>query len=229
MLIKINPVFFLLILTLFNQSCVSGFSNRQNHIPPAFSNVYLASAGDVSPYAGNSIRLSFAIRNILAQRSDLNLTSLETARWVLEIKVLDRQQSITAVDSCKNPGTQIVGNGAFACSTINQSADGVPKNFNAPSISPSSEQLYLVVQVRAIDLNNGRVLWGKRYSQKNTSPAVFSEIGDNGDGRTISAMQKTPDLHTLRYQEAVDNAVQAFSKTIAIDIQTMILSLTPAR
>lgn len=148
------------------------------------------------------------------------------------MKVLDRKQSITAVDSCANAaGTPYVGNGAFSCEQIHPELTGrnssLPSSFNQPSISPSSEGLFLVVEAKAIDLNNGKILWAKRYYAANVTSAVFNEIGDNGDGRTLAYMANKPDMHGLRYQEAVDSAVQAFSNSIAADIQAGLFANLP--
>lgn len=216
---------------LFFQSCVVGFSNAENHVPLLYSKIYVPAANDSSVYAGNSSRLSSAIRNSLSNRSDIELTSLEDARFALQVKVVDRKQSITAVDSCNNAGTPYVANGAFSCAEIHPELVGgnpsKPASFNQPAVSPTSESLYLVVEVKAIDLNNGKILWAKRYFAGNIPASVFNEIGDNGDGLTRTYMANKPDMHGLRYQEAVDNAVQTFSNVIAADIQGSLFSSLP--
>jgi hypothetical protein len=203
--------------------CVVGFANSQNHVPIAYSKIYVPAANDSSTYSGNSSRLSFAIRQILANRSDVELSSLKEARVALQIKILDRKQSIAAVDNCNNAsGTPTVGSGAYLCTQIHPELTGnptAPSSFNQPSVSPSSESLALVVDVKAYDLNTGRVLWGKNYFAENMPPVVFNEIGDNGDGRTMTYMAQIPNIHGLRYQEAVDNAVQTFSNSIANDLK----------
>lgn len=222
--------YFILIL-LFMNGCVVGFSNSQNRIPVLYSKIYVPAANDTSVYSGNSSRLSYAIRSVLANRTDLQLTSLEEARVALQVKILDRLQSITAVDSCKNAGGT-VASGAFSCMQIHPEitpggSSNAVTSFNQPSVSPSSESLALVVDAKAIDLNSGRILWAKRYFANNISPVVFNEIGDIDSGRTMSAMAQKPDLHGLRYQEAVDNAVLAFSNTIAVDLQKGLFSSFP--
>ncbi|KAB8033422.1 hypothetical protein [Fluviispira multicolorata] len=213
------------VLSIISNSCIIGFSNMHNHIPEEYAKVYLPAAHDFSIYGGNSSRLSFAIRNKLSERTDISFTNLENARWALQINILDRIQSITAVDSCKNPSTPNTASGAYSCAKIHPEAldskTSTPYAFNKPTISPATEQLSLVVEVKAFDLNSGKVMWAKRYAASNISPAVFNEIGDT-DGRTLNYMQQTPDLHALRYQEAVDNAVKAFSTAIAADVQETI-------
>jgi hypothetical protein len=228
----------LLILTIFFLligGCVVGFSNMQNHVPEAFSNIYLPSANDASIYSGNSSRLSYSVRQKLAIRTDIHMTTLQNARWALQIKVLDRNQSIVAVDSCKNPSTPSVASGAYLCTSIHpeltntsSSTSNAPISFNQPSISPSSENLSLVVEAKAIDLNNGATMWAKLYTANNIPAIIFNEIGDT-DGNTIKYTQWTPDLHGLRYQEAIDNTVKSYSDAIANDIQTMIFSSMPKK
>ncbi len=218
----------LLLYPLF-QSCVMGFSNAHNHVPVMFSKVYMPAANDGTIYSGNSSRLSASIRTFLAGRSDVELTSLDEARMALQVKILDRQQSITAVDSCNNPGTSYVGSLAYNCMNIHPDvtpggSSTAPVSINQPSVSPSSESLYLVVDVRAIDLNNGKVLWSKRYFSNAVS---FNEIGDPGDNRTMNAMVNTPQLHGLRYLEAIDNAVQTYSDTIAADLTSTLFASLP--
>ncbi len=214
------------------ESCVIGFSNAQNHVPVLFSKIYVPAANDSSVYAGNSSRLSYSIRNTLANRTDIELTSLEEARLAVQIKVIDRQQSIAAVDSCNNPGTSKVASGAYTCSQIHPELTGGPSNsptsFNQPAVSPSSEKLSLVVDVKAIDLNTGKIVWAKRYFAGNISPQTFNEIGDTGDNRTLLYMAQTPGLHGLRAQEAIDNAVQAFSDAVATDLSGSLFSSLPA-
>lgn len=223
------------IAAVYFNGCVVGFRNMQNHIPEEFSNVYVPSAKDVSIYSGNSSRLSQSIRQKLALRTDIRLTNLQNARWALQIKVLDRQQSIVAVDSCKNPSTPSVASGAYICTKIHpeltnttSATSSAPTSFNQPSVSPSQENLSLSVEAKAIDLNNGATIWAKLYTASNIPAVVFNEIGDT-DGNTIKYTQWNPDLHTLRYQEAIDNAVKSYSEAIANDIQTMIFSAMPKK
>ncbi len=228
---------FLVITTasIFMGGCVIGFSNTQNHVPEEFSNVYIPSAKDASIYSGNSSRLSQSVRQKLALRTDIKMTNLQNARWTLQIKVLDRNQSIVAVDSCKTPSTPSVASGAYLCTSIHpeltnttSSSSNAPKSFNQPSISPSSENLSLVVEAKAIDLNNGATMWAKLYTASNIPAIVFNEIGDT-DGNTVKYTQWTPDLHVLRYQEAIDNTVKSYSDAIATDVQTMIFSSMPKK
>ncbi len=228
-----TEVFFLftVILIIFAQGCVVGFTNAQNHVPVLYSKIYLPAAIDYSIYSGNSSRLTYAIRNVLANRRDIQLTVLEDARVALQVKILDRLQSINAVDDCHNlGGTSSVASGAFTCSAIHpelsQSNPG-PTSFNQPAVSPRSESISLVVDAKAIDLNNGHILWAKKYVASNISPTTFDEIGDAGDNRTHAYTAQTPDLHSLRYQEAIDNAVKAYSNKIADDIKNSLISSLP--
>ncbi|MES2615550.1 MAG: hypothetical protein V4591_09055 [Bdellovibrionota bacterium] len=218
-------------LFILFSSCVVGFSNSQNHVSSVYSKIYVPSANDHSIYSGNSSRLSYAVRNVLSNRTDIELCRVEEARIALQITVIDRQQSILAVDNCANPGTSTVGNGAFLCSTIHPELRGgdstLPTSFNQPSVSPTSESLSLVVDVKVIDLNDGNILLKKRYLAKNVAPAVFNEIGDTGDGILIASMSNKPDMHGLRYQEAVDNAVQAFSNAFASQLQNDLFANLP--
>ncbi|BBH53274.1 hypothetical protein [Fluviispira sanaruensis] len=218
-------IIFILFLAFALNGCVVGFANMHNHVPEEYTKVYIPAANDFSIYGGNSSRLSYAIRSKLSERTDFVFSKLEDARWALQVNILDRKQSITAVDSCKNPSTPNVASGAYSCAKIHPESlnptTNTPYDFNKPTVSPSSEQLSLVVDVKAIDLNTGNIMWVKRYSASNISPTVFNEIGDT-DGRTLNYMQQTPDLHALRYQEAVDNAVKAFSTAIANDVQETI-------
>lgn len=162
----------------------------------------------------------------MAQRTGVTLTSVENARWALEMRILDRMQAIHVVDNCNNPGNARVASGAYQCADIHPEMKGgpasAPTSFNQPSVSPNSENMFLVVKVRAIDLNDGHVFWSKFYNG-NLPAVVFNEIGDT-DGRTIANMQNTPDLHALRYQEAVDSAVSSYATAIANDLQNLIFS-----
>lgn len=221
---------FLFTILIFSAGCVMGFSNQNRHISEEYSKVYIPAATDTSVYAGNSSRLSHAVRALLATRSDIHFTALEQARWALQIKILDRKQSISIVDNCANPGTPTVASGAYSCAAIHPELTSgnpsAPTSFNQPAVSPQSESIYLVVLVKAIDLNTGAVIWSKPYGS-NIPAAAFNEIGDTGDKRTITYLQNTPDMHPLRYQETVENAVQSIATNIATDIQNQIFSNTP--
>ncbi|WP_397600664.1 hypothetical protein [Silvanigrella sp.] len=225
-------VFLIAIISLILNSCAVGFSNKQRYIPEEFSKVYIPSAKDSSIYSGNSSRLSQSVRQKMALRTDIQMTDLENARWALQIKILDRKQSIVAIEDCKNPSTASVASGAFKCSLIhpelNNSSTTSPTSFNQPTKSPSQEKISLVVQVKAIDLNSGATMWAKQYAANNIPEVVFNEIGDT-DGNTLKYMQWTPDLHVFRYQEAINNAVKSFSEAISSDIQTMIFESMPKK
>lgn len=207
-----------------------GFSNADIHVPKSFSNVYIPAVRDESVYAGQSARLTFAVRDRLSRYSDFNFTSIDNARWALEMKVLNKVQKIVTVDTCNNPGNPTVASGAYECAIIHpEITTGSPNttqphSFNQPSVSPSTEGTILYLQVRAIDLNTGAVMWAKNYSEKNMAIQIFNEIGDVGDGRTMSNMKNTPNLHALRYREAIDNSVNLLSERIAADIENLIFS-----
>ena len=211
----------------FLQACTVGFGNASRHVPSEFSRLYIPAAKDHSPYGGNASRLSQAVRERLARRSDLILTDLHHARWALSITVLDRVQTVQSIDDCNNPGTPTVANGAYECSKIHPELTGgdesLPHSFVQPSLSPDDESMSLVVLVKAIDLNTGKLLWSKRYEDSNIPAVVFNEIGDTGDGRVLTYMQNLPDMHALRYQESVDNAVSNYSQAIAKDIENLVL------
>lgn len=229
---SVTKICCVVILSQFLQGCVVGFSNKKNHIAEEFANVYLPAATDKSVYSGNASRLSQAIRQKLALNSDLNITSANEARWAIEIKIVDRQQNIVSIDDCSNPATTTVGNGAFKCAAIHpEIADPqttLPKSFNHPSKSPAQERVSLVVEARAVDLNDGRVIWAKRYSQANIKPTTFHEIGDT-DGSTVKYMQWTPDLHVLRYHETLENAIKTYAEAISSDVYSMIITAMPKK
>lgn len=223
---RLQIILYALIPLLSFTSCVIGLSNAEHRLPEKFSHIFIPSAHDSSAYSGNSSRLTFAVRNLVAQRTGVTLTSIEKARWALEMRIIDRIQAINVVDNCNNPGNARVASGAYQCAEIHPEMKGgpatAPTSFTHPSVSPSSENMMLVVRVRAIDLNDGHVFWSKFYNG-NLPLVVFNEIGDT-DGRTIANMQNTPDLHALRYQEAVDNAVNSYATAIANDLQSLIFS-----
>ncbi|MGY3804660.1 hypothetical protein ACWNT8_11385 [Pigmentibacter ruber] len=212
--------------------CVVGFSNKKNHISEDFTNVYIPAAIDKSSYSGNASRLTQAIRQKLALNSDLNITSAENARWAIEIIVVDRVQDIVSIDDCFNPANTTVGSGAFKCTAIHPEISNpnttLPKSFNHSTKSPAQEKISLVVDTKAIDLNDGKVIWSKRYSAKNITPVTFNEIGDT-DGNTIKYMQWTPDLHVLRYQESIENSVKTFSDAVSADIYNLITTALPKK
>lgn len=220
--------YYLVFLIYFLSSCTVGFTNSRAHVPKAFTALYIPAAQDGSVYAGQSSRLSFAVRDRLSRNTDFRFTSLDKARWAVEIKILDRTQKIETADTCNNPGNPTVASGAYTCAIIHPEITSgnpnttQPHSFNQPSVSPSTESIMLQVQVRAIDLNTGAIIWAKNYSKQNLQVQTFNEIGDPGDGRTMTNMQYTPALHALRYREAIDKSVELLSDQIAIDIQNLV-------
>jgi hypothetical protein len=170
------------------------------------------------------------VRDLLSKRTDIKLVPVNEARWALQMTILDRQQTIVAVDDCTNTGNPTVGSGAFLCTTIHPEIfnenTSLPTSFNQPSVSPSQESISLVVSVRAIDLNNGQVMWAKLYNGQ-VPPVVFNEIGDTGDRITMTQLQNMPDLHAMRYQEVVESAVQTYSQAIAADIENLVFTSFP--
>lgn len=229
---RIKTLFCCLGGALLAPGCTVGFSNASQRVPGAYSKIYIPAANDSSLFAGQAARLSEAVRTLLANRNDVRITGLEDARFALRIQILSRQQSIVSVDSCNNAsGTPQVANGAYNCVDIHPELTGnpgLPTSFNQPAVSPNQEQVNLVVLAKAIDLNDGHVLWQKTYNGRNMAAAGFQEIGDKGDGRTLTYMANKPDLHGLRYQEALDNAVQTMSSAIAADIQNSLLAALPS-
>ncbi|WGL59958.1 hypothetical protein QEJ31_15605 [Pigmentibacter sp. JX0631] len=229
---KIARVVGLIVLSASISGCVIGFSNKKNHISDEFTNVYIPAAIDKSSYSGNASRLTQAIRQKLALNSDLNITSAEYARWAIEIIIADRIQDIVSIDDCRNPANTTVASGAFKCAAIHpeiaDSNTSLPKSFSHSTKSPAQEKISLVVETKAIDLNDGKVIWSKRYSARNITPVTFNEIGDI-DGNTIKYMQWTPDLHVLRYQESIDNSVKSYSESISADIYNLLTSALPKK
>lgn len=210
--------------SFFISSCTVGLQNARMRVPEKYSKIYIPAATDSSVSAGNAARVSSAIRGQVAKDTDVQFTNLEEARLALQIKILDRTRTIQSVDSCNNAGTPTIGSGAFACSAVHPEMldpnTNLPSSFNLPNSSPSSESVNLQIQVRAIDLNSGAVIWGKIYNVGQT----WNEIGDTGDGRTASHLQFAVDLHALRSQEALDTAVQNAADSIAVDVRNQLFS-----
>lgn len=221
-------LFSLLILCFALQACTFGFSNARIHIPNSHLKVYIPAAKDASIYGGQSSRLTFAIRERLSHTTDLQFTDLKSAKWALDVKIIDKTQKIEIVDTCNNPGNPIVASGAYFCSVIHPEFTtgnpdtSRPMSFNQPYVSPNMESTILTVQVRALDIDTGKIMWAKNYSDKNLTKQIFNEIGDPGDGRTITNMKDSPNLHALRYREAIDVSVQILSDRIAQDVQNLI-------
>ncbi len=218
----------MLFVALTLSSCTFGFSNARIHIPDSYIKLYLPAAQDGSIYGGQSSRLTFALRDRLSHTTDLQFTSLKKARWALDVKILDKKQRIEVVDTCNNPGNPIVASGAYFCSIIHPELTTGnpdterPTSFNQPYVSPNMESTSLYVHVKAIDLETGKMIWAKNYDDTNLTKQIFNEIGDPGDGRTITNMSDKPNLHALRYREAIDVSVTILSDRIAQDVQNQI-------
>lgn len=204
----------LLAVSIF-QGCVARFSNSERNVDGNFRKVYVPAVNDVSTRGGQAGRVSAAVRRAIALDTRFSMSSLQNARWALDVTIRDSVRQTTRFEECKQAGEVLAGD-AYACTNVE-------RNFNTPEVSAEEEALLLDVDVRAIDLNNGGTLAAKRYAR--VSSGAYNLVGDDDTRKMLAA---TPELHALRYVENADDAVARIGQTIAADILALLAGIDPA-
>ena len=195
--------------------CVVRLTNSERSVDTSFRKIYLPAATDISARGGHAGRLSAAVRRAFALDTRFELTSLEDARWALDVQIKDSMLAAAKTEECKL-GTEVLASGSYACTQVLE-------NFNQPEISSEEEQLLLDIDVRAIDLNTGKSLRSLRFEK--VASGAFPVVGD-ADIR--ARLRATPELHALRYVENVDNATDTIASNIAAQIIASMLTLDPS-
>lgn len=204
----------LALFVILATGCVYRLANRERLTTSQPRTLYLNPIADHSSRAGQSQRLMAALRRLLAQDRSFIITDLKTARWGLEVRILDANRSITRVEKC-DQGNEVLASGAVPCSTI--AASG-----KLPDVSAEEEVSQMSVEARAIDLQNGAVLFQTRLP--NLTSGAYNIVGD---GTVRSSMSNAQNLHVLRYMENSDNAVEALANNAAARIYEQLISIPP--
>lgn len=194
--------------------CVVRLTNSERNVETSFRKIYFPAATDISTHGGQASRISVAVRRAFALDTRFELTSLDEARWALDVQIKNSLVTATKTEECKL-GTEVLGSGAYGCELV-------LNNFNQPTISSEEEQLFLDVDVRAIDLNTGKALRSLRFEK--VSSGAFPVVGD-ADIR--ARLRATPQLHALRYVENRDSAVDTIASNIAGQVLASMLTLDP--
>lgn len=203
-----------ILATLSSTGCVYRLANRERAIISQPRTLYISPIADHSARSGQGPRLMTALRRLVAQDRSFIITDLKTARWGLEVRILEAGRSITRVEKC-DQGNEILASGAVSCGTIAASGD-------LPDVSAEEEVSQMTVEARGIDLQNGAVLFQTRLA--NLSSGTYNIVGD---GTVRSSLSNAQNLHVLRYMENSDNAVETLANTAAARIYEQLVSLPP--
>lgn len=201
----------LLVCTVLFSGCAIRFANADRRLDSSFRKIYVPSATDMSTTGGNSGKLSMELRKLLALDTRFELVGIEKARWALDIEVLDRKKTVVKIGECLEGRESQIAGQAFNCKEV-------LGTFNQATAGSEEEAVHLSVRARAVDLNSGKTMFTKNYAASSTYRVV-------GSAETEVAIQRTPQLHSLRYQENLDNAVSGSASSIASQIAADILSL----
>jgi hypothetical protein len=222
--------------------CVIGFTNAEVGLESTFRRLYVPSATDSSVRGGQAARVSGAVRRALSRDTRFTLTSLDEARWAIDIRLADRRQVTTKISDSpcvkQDDGTHT---GVVASRSYNCGANALPRLKdpkdpslgetgtldnnsraslveNVPSLSSEKETIHLSFFVRIIDLETGQVF----SSFKTNLPAEFDVVGsDEIQGRLAA----TPEIHALRYVDNMDTAVEGIGSQVATQILAAVSSL----
>ncbi|MEN9826979.1 MAG: hypothetical protein RI953_2724 [Pseudomonadota bacterium] len=194
--------------------CIYRLANLERMPSTNPRTLYIRPIDDNTSRAGQAPKLMGALRRLLTQDRAFILTDLETARWGLEIRILESGRSIIRVEKC-DQGNEILASGAVPCGRV--SAGG-----KLPDISAEEEVSQMSVDARAIDLQTGAVLFNLQLP--NLTTGAYNIVGD---GTVRASMSNAQGLHALRYMENSANAVESLANTAAARIYEQLVNLSP--
>lgn len=205
----------LLVFVLFITSgCIYNFANRERMGPTQPKTLYLSPVKDFTARSTQSGKLMAALRRLLTQDRQFILTDLKTARWGVDIQIIEGGRAITRVEKC-DQGNEILASGAVPCGKV--AASG-----KLPDVSAEEEVAQLSVDARAIDLQSGAVLFQIRL--QNLNSGAYNIVGD---GTVRASLSNSQDLHVLRYMENSENAIESIAATAAARIYEQLVSIPP--
>jgi hypothetical protein len=200
------------------------FTNSQSHVSPEFRTVYVPSVADFGTRGGSSARISRAVRDAIARNTRFNLTSADTARVGVAIKIVDRRQFVSKSEVCTTSDLE-VGSGAFGCPSKNSARPKLDSRLQ-PDRASERESVAFDILVGLVDLKTGKVLRSEPIAIKEgefTYPVVAEK---DGTGATVRAgLANAPQLHSLRYLENTDATVDSIGNRVAGTIVSMLDSL----
>lgn len=203
-----------LLSALFNSACVYRFANQDRQLSLQPKTIYVSPVVDTTARAGQAAKLMNALRRKLTHDRAFIMTDLQTARWGLELQIIESGRSITRVEKCTQ-GNEVLGGGAVPCSQVATSG-------RLPDISAEEEVAKLTIDARAIDLQTGTLLFQTRLAD--LSSGAYNIVGD---GTVRSSLSNATDLHALRSMENRDNAIEAIANAAAARIYDQLISIPP--
>jgi hypothetical protein len=185
-----------LCIAIFHTACVFRFSNAERNIDSSYRRIYVPSVADSSTRGGNSARVSQALRRQLALDTRFELVPADQARLAVDVRIVDTRRVTTKISECVKDSDTVA-------STSRLCAD-LKNNFAVPDASSEEETFQMDAQVRILDLSSGKTLYSKSY--QNISSGAYDIVGNT---ETKAPLQKTPELHSLRYAENANEIVTA--------------------
>ncbi|MBM3381708.1 MAG: hypothetical protein FJY29_04625 [Betaproteobacteria bacterium] len=202
------------IVLLMLEGCVYRFGNSERTYSTQPRTLYIAPVADNTSRAGQSARLMAALKRLLAQDRVFILTDKSTARWGVEVQIIASGRAITRVEKC-DQGNEILASGAVTCARIKE-------NGQLPDISAEEEIAQISVRARAMDLENGALLFQANFPNLTTGPYPVV-----GDGSVRSSLSNKQGLHPLRYNENSENAFESLAQIAAQRIYEQLVALPP--
>jgi hypothetical protein len=189
-------------LAFLVQSCVYRFANQERSISEQPRTLYIAPITDSTVHSGQAAQLMMAIRQRVLRDRNFELTSLEDARWGLEIRITESYKAITRTEKC-DQGNETLASGSVACALIKD------ENIR-PDVSPEEEIATMSFRARGVDLSTGAVLFDLSL------PSLTSGSYDLvGDGTVKASLSQKQELHLLRYFENSDRAMRGLAEAAA--------------
>ncbi len=211
--------FSLLFLLFAPFGCAVSFTNSQQRISPEFRRVYVPAATDNTTSGGNSLRISRTVRRKLAQNTQFELVPIEEARWGIDIRIVERRIAITAVEVCTNANRTIAA-GAVQC-------DDPEFQVRLPQKVADQEGINMIAEINTVDLRTGQIIHRSQVDLKGTDAPYWVVADKNGDGARIrTSLTSTREIHSMRYLENVDAAVERAGEKIAAQVTSMMMSLS---
>jgi hypothetical protein len=134
----------------------------------------------------------------------------QACQYAIALRITSWNNGIVSIDDCNIPGVLSAGNGAFSCSGI--SAGAWRETVLA---TPKIENIQYGVEWWLLDRKKQVILL---HNSTSLPAQNFESIGDAGDGKTDYALQNQPSLASVRHEEALQNASNAYMDAMAQSI-----------
>ena len=190
--------------------CVFRFTNdSSNRYTLDPERVYFPTAQDISEESGQAPRISRAVRRAIALDTRFELGTKDNSNVALDLQVVDSKRKTVEVVECKQ-GNEVLASGTRSCADLKN-------DFRFPDSSSEKEARALTVKAKIVSLRTGEIL--NQATLKDVGSGTYALVKDD----TTSAVPVS-ELHSLRYLENNDAAVDRIGSAVASQVLALLLS-----